>query len=825
MIPEMKNNQSYSDVTQTHSLTIPHFPRGPRVPRAPRVLNENRSNLRVSDVASHFTPIPDPETAARFLNFMGNGKGLCNLRAFADKPEKRGNNAGHNSALPFPINPQDLDALCDKNTEGNGVFWVVNEGGQKTKDITAPRALFVDYDGDDLDGFMNRLSAMPPPHAIVESSPRKRHVYWKCQGVPVEQFKALQQGLIAQLGTDKSIYDLPRVMRVPGFVHQKGKPYPVRLLRIEEKQPDYTLEQCIAFAKPESLEERGRPERAPRTPRQPKLTAQATPPADNPLAAYFSANTKEQPTWVETENIQREYDRTCIGSAIKFLADDGYAEDHSDWQAVGAALKGCTRSTDDTPPILTDDEAFSLFDQFSKVASNYDPDGVATRWENIGTNIYGCGALLDKAKNAGWKQPPHPNSAEAKREQALTETSTSLEREAEKVGDGDLITNSKGQHLPCLANAVAFLGRAAKTKNAFRYNELTGAIDYHIGGAWRPLVDADIPPIQIWMQRANNMHRITRGDVEYAILARAMLHRHHPIREWMNALHWDGVPRIDTWLPKYLDAVDSEYTRLVGRLFLISMVARIQKPGCKVDTMLILEGQQGAGKSSALKVLAGSEYFSDALPEIGSKDASLAFRGRWLIEVAELAASSKAEAEHLKAFLSRDTERYRPPFGRLEVSEPRQCVLVGTTNASAYLKDASGARRFWPVLVGKIDLEALERDREQLFAEALHLYQSGAIWWPTTEQQQALFMPEQDARFEADPWECYVAQYLQEASEAAKKEGKECRVTVAEIAACRGINLEVSRTTTRENRRIVAILQRLEWIQKRTARTRYYVKA
>ncbi|ATI12989.1 hypothetical protein FOH24_12345 [Acetobacter tropicalis] len=813
-IPQLTT--SMSEAPHTHSSNITRLP---RTPRAPKALNENRPNIFVPHVVSDSKPMLDPETAAKFLNFMSGGAGICNLRTLTDCPSKKANPTGRNSSLQLPILPQDLLQLEAQNKQGRGIFWVVNEGGQKAADISAPRALYVDYDGDDLAGFLKRLDTMPPPHAVVESSHGKRHVYWKCHGVPVAEFEALQQGLIAQLGTDKSIHDLPRVMRVPGFLHQKDKAQLVRLLHLNENLPAYTLEQCRAFAKP-LLAEKGR-----RTLRQPKLTAQATAPAGRnaDVLAYFNNAALNLPPWPEIEAEQQAYDRKCITSAVAFLAEAGHAENHDDWQTVGADLKGCTRGVEGAEPALTDKEAFDLFVQFSGAAPNGAAGDLEYRWENIGTDIFGCGALLNRAKQAGWEPPPHPKSQRAKLTRALADTSNTVEAEAHKVSDDDLITNGKGHPVTCLANAVFVLGRAEKTKNAFRYNELTGNIEYRPYNTWRPLADADIPVLQLWIQRSA-MPRIARADVEQAILVRGYAHKYHPIREWMDGLQWDGVPRVNTWLHTYLGAADNEYTRLVGRLFLIGMIARIQQPGCKMDNMLILEGPQGAGKSSALAILAGKDYFSDGLADISSKDASLAMRGRWLIEIAELAASSKAEAEHLKAFVSRNTERYRPPFGRLEVSEPRQCVLAGTTNVGTYLKDASGARRFWPVMVGHIDLEGLERDRNQLFAEALHLYQSGAIWWPTTAQQQALFMLEQDARFEADPWESYVEQYLQEESKTAAAEGKECRVTVANVATCRGINLEVSRTTTRENRRIVAILQRLGWIQKRTKGARYYVK-
>jgi putative DNA primase/helicase len=272
--------------------------------------------------------------------------------------------------------------------------------------------------------------------------------------------------------------------------------------------------------------------------------------------------------------------------------------------------------------------------------------------------------------------------------------------------------------------------------------------------------DDDGVSLAVWCQREGL--QVSPNGVGNVVDMVARRRPFHPVRDWLSGLSWDGTPRVDGWLMTYFGVAPSSYAAAVGRWWMISAVARAFEPGCQADHLLLLEGPQGIGKSTAMQLLVGSQWFADDLPDLANKDSSLAVLDAWVVELAELDAMRRAETTALKGFISRKTESFRPPYGKSMIRAARSCVFVGTTNETSYLKDSSGNRRFWPVRCGAIGRDALVADREQLWAEAVVLYRAGERWWPTPENGSLLaaIESEQRDRVDVDPWQSSVDDFV-----------------------------------------------------------------
>ena len=321
-----------------------------------------------------------------------------------------------------------------------------------------------------------------------------------------------------------------------------------------------------------------------------------------------------------------------------------------------------------------------------------------------------------------------------------------------------------GDPRPILANAMIALREAPEWRGVVAFNEFSLSVvvkapaPFHstIGAEW---TDQEDRLATNWLQ-----HQKIFVSVEVAgqaVQAVARDRTFHPVREYLNRLKWDGVKRIEGWLNLYLGVEPTDYSIGVGQRFLRSAVARIMEPGCKVDTCLILEGEQGIKKSTALKTLAWP-YFTDEIADLGSKDAALQTRGVWLIEIAELDGMTRADVGKIKAFMSRAVDRFRPPYGRHLLESPRQCIFAGSVNHGTYLRDDTGGRRFWPVACTRVLIDELARDRDQLWAEALASYRTGAPWWLDTPELNRQAEDEQSNRFEESAWDGLIMRWVDE---------------------------------------------------------------
>ena len=350
----------------------------------------------------------------------------------------------------------------------------------------------------------------------------------------------------------------------------------------------------------------------------------------------------------------------------------------------------------------------------------------------------------------------------------------------------------------CLSNVV--LPLMNDLAYGVRGNDFTGGVE--VDG--RPVTDAAESEIALALEATYNL-TVPTALVSEGLRLVASQVRYHPVQDYLASLTWDGVERVDTWLEDYLGATD--VPRGVGRRFLLSVARRVLEPGCKVDTTLILVGEQGIGKSSALRtLLPETAWFSDTPIDLRSKDAYLAMQGVWLYEVSELSAWRARDAESIKAFLSAQVDRFRPPYGRNMVTLPRQTVFVGTTNEAEFLDDPTGSRRFWPVRVGDCSVEALGEDRDQLWAEASMRARAGEQHW--LDRGEAAELIEAQGEYQRrDPWEEKVEAFIAVRDEVSAAEVLTDALALDSAGQHRGAAM-----------RLAGLLKSLGWRKKRVRR-------
>ena len=300
----------------------------------------------------------------------------------------------------------------------------------------------------------------------------------------------------------------------------------------------------------------------------------------------------------------------------------------------------------------------------------------------------------------------------------------------------------------------------------------------------RDIEDADGLRLRDKLSRVYKLE-FSKTDCLDAIELHAESNKRSELQEYLNGLVWDGLSRVDVALTNLCGVRFSPYSRSVSRVFFLSAAARGLRPGCKVDTMLVLVGGQGEGKSTLTRKLFG-EFSSDTAINVKDKDGLLALKGKWCVEIAELTALRGKDSEPVKAYLTSAVDSFRKPYGRHEVKMPRTCVFVGTTNTDDFLTDETGARRFMPVRVESINLAAADAERDQLWAEAVHRVKAGEPWW-FSKEEAATAASVAIEHIERDVWHDAVGEYLDEVERLAEVRAEGPGVSIDEILKHLGV--------------------------------------
>lgn len=374
--------------------------------------------------------------------------------------------------------------------------------------------------------------------------------------------------------------------------------------------------------------------------------------------------------------------------------------------------------------------------------------------------------------------------------------------------------SEKGAIKPSYENLVVILSEHPAWAGKIRKNLMTETTELCPNAPVRTagiLSDSHVGEIRYWAGSTFGFSA-RESDVYSAISEVSNRCAYHPIHDWLGGLvcQSEGPSLLDTWLTRFAGVEASEYSRAVGRRFMIGLIARAMNPGCKLDTMTVLRGRQGVGKSSLGRALMHNPtWFGEcSTMHMASRDTLLNAHGKWLIEQSELAALKRTEVEIIKSFLSTSVDQYRAPYGRKSESHPRSFVFVGTTNDDQYLIDSTGNRRFWPLTVGdRIDIDGLINARDELFAEALVAWRSGDRWWLDSSEEGLASTPRETVEPDRDPWEHRIVEWL-----GARPEP----MTSGRILSdCIGMDIE--RHDRRAQIRVVAVLRALGYRRTRLA--------
>lgn len=567
--------------------------------------------------------------AKRFLDLLSASDNHWHFQTFSDNKSAKGG-----STPQGPFSEMMADQLAVFNKHGDGIFVAINQHTvnkpRQKKFTTIINAVFADFDDPDTAlGSVQKMSERLIPTIVVESSPDKYHAYYvlnRPNVVTTVGFPKWQRKLANEFGADKSITDTSRVMRLPGYLHQKKDPFTVRIVDELSSGHRYGLDDLVT-------------------------------------AFYGGRN-----NWL-------------------------------------ASVAGSLRRNGMTAPDI--EQELSRYN--NDLESPLDQDE------------------LHRIALSGERYDPDPGAAADFERQKLF---SNLQLELDKNG---AVRN-------CLNNLIKIMAE----ENLVQYNRFANAIEL-------------IQPFDLWT-RSTDLPYFDDGDekslksyisMKYgndfgkdafgsAIYGAAITNVYDPVADYLNNLTWDGTARVSTSLSRFLGAPDSYYTSCAADCLFVGAVKRaFNTTGVRHDEMVVLVGQEGSGKSAFCRIIAKrDEWFTDNIGDLKSKDSSEGLQGKWIVEFAELKSMQGVSSEHTKAFLSRDVDKFRMPYGTRSSAFPRRCIIIGTTNNERFLTDVGANRRFVPVLTSggydskyELDRKALAAEVDQLWAEAVHMYRAGHDGW------------------------------------------------------------------------------------------------
>ena len=732
-------------------------------------MNTNNSNATPASSDSFndaFRSSAPPEATAdtaRFLNALYEGiDGHIEVRLVRDRPPLD-DDPGHSRQWRF-TSVDDLTNTLPllrkiQETEGRAIHlgvlprasggWSGSNGkSAKVADIRPGRVAWADIDYKDVapEVAQKRIAELPVDPSIIVHSGRGLHLYWLLAGLtPPCDIADLNQRVAFALGADHC-HDSTRILRMPGTFNLKacfeGRLFvlaPEKALLTKIVGGTWQRNPLTAFDGLPSVKVDPAREKA-------KAKAKAGNAGKKDTSSHRAGSAPTLPPRVAKLVSRSERLRDLFEGRGKSMDMDTSNSGYDLSFACALVRLGIEDPTE----------------LAASIHARPRTDGA----ERLERDVQRCveKALAVVRRDGTSRADPNGDHAKAPDGESTAEEIARVRKllnhppGAKRVAEDGSITYVKPP-LSTILNLQILLENDGEFQRRLSYNAFTHEVLWD--GA--PIEDHTETELNCMLQER---YKLSGNTVRVSEVARLVARNHtfHPVRDYLARVCWDGVPRIDRLFADYCGAEDDPLNHVLARRWLFGCIARVMRTGCQMDTTLILAGPQGVGKSSFFRALVPERsLYSDSSLDFRSKDAYQQIHGVWIYEVAELTAIRGKDAEVVKAFLTSQEDRYRPPFGRNLIACQRQGVIVGTTNEIEFLDDPSGARRFWPVVVARVDLVALKRDRDQIWAEAMAGFtrEGEDVRWHLSAEESAQMAMRHGQHGRTDPWRDLLADFMQ----------------------------------------------------------------